>query len=276
MKSYYKISEISKLYGIGVDSLRYYERLGLLQPRRDANGYRLYGLKDIYKLNLIRDLRQLDFSMAQIKEYLDGQSVDNTLALLEQERTLLRERMRELRERDAILRRRTSALRSAASIRPGAMEVRFQPERPCVQLSEYITLDEEMDFVIKRLHKQHEDRMQDFGDLSIGAFFSSEDLARGLSNRYRSVFFLLEQGAAGSDFSLPAGNYLSCFYRGAYEQNALRIRELFSWAEAHGLDISGDPFELYVVDNRYTVRPEEFLTELQVQVSPRAQRPPSA
>ena len=72
MKDYYKINEISKLYGIGVDSLRYYERLGILKPRRDTNGYRLYDLKDMYKLTVIRDLRKLDFSMSQIKEFLDG------------------------------------------------------------------------------------------------------------------------------------------------------------------------------------------------------------
>ena len=41
MKDYYKINEIARLYGIGQDSLRYYERLGLLSPRRDTNGYRL-------------------------------------------------------------------------------------------------------------------------------------------------------------------------------------------------------------------------------------------
>ena len=59
MKNYYKISEISKLYGIGPDSLRYYERLGILKPKRDTNQYRLYSLKDLYKLNLICDLRKL-------------------------------------------------------------------------------------------------------------------------------------------------------------------------------------------------------------------------
>ena len=63
MKDYYKIHEISKLYGIGVDSLRYYERLGGIRPGRDVNGYRLYSLKDMYKLNIIRDLRSLGFSM---------------------------------------------------------------------------------------------------------------------------------------------------------------------------------------------------------------------
>ena len=46
MKDYYKINEIARLYGIGVDSLRYYEKLGILKPRRDTNGYRLYNLKD--------------------------------------------------------------------------------------------------------------------------------------------------------------------------------------------------------------------------------------
>ena len=33
MKDYYKINEIARLYGIGVDSLRYYEKLGILKPR---------------------------------------------------------------------------------------------------------------------------------------------------------------------------------------------------------------------------------------------------
>ena len=82
MKYYYKISEISKLYSIGQDSLRYYERLGILNPKRDKNKYRMYSLKDIYKLNLIRDLRNLNFSMAQIKDYLDHQTVENTLNIL--------------------------------------------------------------------------------------------------------------------------------------------------------------------------------------------------
>lgn len=47
MKQYFKIGEISKLYQIGVDSLRYYEELGLLTPKRGKNGYRLYRLDDI-------------------------------------------------------------------------------------------------------------------------------------------------------------------------------------------------------------------------------------
>ncbi|MDQ9745672.1 MerR family transcriptional regulator, partial [Acinetobacter baumannii] len=67
----FKIGEISKLYHIGTDSLRYYEELGILTPKRGANQYRLYSLNDLWKLNVIRDLRSLDFSMERIKEYMD-------------------------------------------------------------------------------------------------------------------------------------------------------------------------------------------------------------
>ena len=34
MEKYFKIGEISKLYGIGVDSIRYYEEIGLIKPER--------------------------------------------------------------------------------------------------------------------------------------------------------------------------------------------------------------------------------------------------
>ena len=66
MKQYYTIGEISKIYQIGTDSLRYYEKLGILSPRRGANGYRIYGLDDLWKLNVIRDLRRLDFPILQM------------------------------------------------------------------------------------------------------------------------------------------------------------------------------------------------------------------
>ena len=67
MKQFFKINEISKLYNIGPDSLRYYEKLGLLAPKRGKNNYRLYTLDDLWRLNIIRDLRRLGFPMEKIQ-----------------------------------------------------------------------------------------------------------------------------------------------------------------------------------------------------------------
>ena len=85
MKDYYKIGEISKIYGIGRDSLMYYEDIGILKPFRDKNGYRMYKLSDIWRLNLIKELRSLNFPMKKIKEYLDDRNIESTKEILNKE-----------------------------------------------------------------------------------------------------------------------------------------------------------------------------------------------
>lgn len=262
MKKYYKISEISELYNIGVDSIRYYEKLGILKPRRGDNNYRLYNLKDIYRLNIICDLRKLNFSMAQIKEYLDGQSIDNTLTLLHREQQMLSERIKELKEKQRLIQARISHLSESLHIPTGTITIKTMPERPCVQLNEYITRDEEMDFLIKKLHRKHENKIRDLGNQAVGAFVSMSDIRNGVSNAYDSVFFILEESAGDYDFRLPAGRYLSYAYRGAYRQNSEFITKMLAHAEAHQLTLSDNPFEIYWIDNDDTGKTEEFLTEI--------------
>ena len=79
MKRYYKIGEIAALYSVSPDSLRYYEEIGLLTPRRDANGYRMYSVGDIRTLNVLRELRSIGFPMKDIKAHLKDFDVQQTL-----------------------------------------------------------------------------------------------------------------------------------------------------------------------------------------------------
>ncbi len=267
MKDYYKINEISKLYGIGVDSLRYYEKLGILKPKRDLNDYRLYSLKDIYKLNIIFDLRKLDFSMKQIKDYLEHQSIDNTLALLQEEEEYITEQVKHLKLRKQLIKERMNALKEADEIKTDIYVVKNLKGRPCVRLNEHITRDEEMDFAVKKLHRKHEGKIRDFGNQAIGATVDIEGIEEGVAGGYHNVFFILEPTADQYDFLIPEGRYLSCYYRGEYLKSTDCIRKLLHYAAGKGYEIVGEPFELYVIDNRETMKTEEFLTEIQVRIN---------
>ena len=269
MKDSYTIHEIAELYGVGTDALRYYERLGLIRPRRAQNGYRIYDLNDIYRLTIIRDLRSLGFSMERIGEYLKDLSVANTLQLLDEERRLIREKMRALRAAEGAIRARVRHLQACAAVEDGGISLVELPPRPCLRLNADIARDEEMDFAIKRLHRRHEDTIRDLGGQKIGASIAPEDIRAGKIGLYRSVFFLLDEGATG-DFTLPGGRYACLYYRGSYRQLGARVAELFRWARKQGLSPTGDVLELYPIDDRFTAREEEFLTQLQVRVEPGA------
>ena len=49
-KDLYQIGEIAGLLGMSRDTLRYYEKRGLLSAQKDHNGYRYYTKQDIYRL----------------------------------------------------------------------------------------------------------------------------------------------------------------------------------------------------------------------------------
>ncbi len=266
MKTYYKISEISRLYGVGPDSLRYYEKLGILKPKRDTNGYRMYKMNDLYKLNIIRDLRQLNFSMAQIRDYLKDLSLDNTLRLFQQEKSLLLEQQKKLKAQQAALTARIEELEFARGLPIGEIHLRDLPARPCAQISETVTRDEEVDFLMKKLHRRLEDQIHNLGSQMVGGIPDMDAVQQGRANVFSSVFFVLGPDTQNPDFVLPAGKYLSLCYQGSYEQSLASFNTLLNYAQEKGYTAPDDPFELYWIDNRSTDQTEEFLTEVQLRV----------
>jgi Hg(II)-responsive transcriptional regulator len=67
----YTIGVLSRESGVKVETIRYYERSGLLSPpARAASGYRRYGEGDIKRLRFIRRGRELGFGMGEIKTLL--------------------------------------------------------------------------------------------------------------------------------------------------------------------------------------------------------------
>src|SRR6266852_308449 len=66
-----RIGEAARRVGCTVETVRFYERRGLLaQPARKPSGYRLYAEEDIARLQFIRKAKKLGFTLKEIKELL--------------------------------------------------------------------------------------------------------------------------------------------------------------------------------------------------------------
>lgn len=73
-----RIGQLSQRSGTSIDTIRYYERLGLLPPpARSASGYRLYAAPDVERLSFVRRAKALGFSLAEIGELLTISSARN-------------------------------------------------------------------------------------------------------------------------------------------------------------------------------------------------------
>jgi MerR family copper efflux transcriptional regulator len=65
------IGALAKRGGVGIDTVRYYERSGLLSPKtRLASGYRRYSHAEVARLRFIRRAQALGFTLKEIRELL--------------------------------------------------------------------------------------------------------------------------------------------------------------------------------------------------------------
>lgn len=69
---YLAIGQLAKATGTKVETIRYYERIGLLgTPKRTAGNYRAYSRAHLNRLSFIRRSRDLGFSLDQVRALLD-------------------------------------------------------------------------------------------------------------------------------------------------------------------------------------------------------------
>ena len=99
-----KIAEVSERYGITADTLRYYERIGLIQPvNRDKSGIRDYNEIDLRRVEFIKWMRSAGLPIETLIEYVglvqqgDG-SIKARKEILKEQRELLMLRMQEMQK----------------------------------------------------------------------------------------------------------------------------------------------------------------------------------
>lgn len=84
------VHEVSKLAGVSIRTLQYYDKIGLLHPSKYSDaGYRLYADADLEQLQQILLFRELEFPLKDIKKIMESPDFDRNKAL-DQQITLLK------------------------------------------------------------------------------------------------------------------------------------------------------------------------------------------
>ncbi|RMG25321.1 MAG: MerR family transcriptional regulator [Methanobacteriota archaeon] len=112
------VGKLAKLAGVNVETIRYYERIGVLpRPVRRESGYRMYSEEDVRRINFIKHAQQLGFSLKEIKELLELRidartSCDQVRIQAEEKIKMVKQKIATLRRIEAVLNELVSACRS--------------------------------------------------------------------------------------------------------------------------------------------------------------------
>ena len=100
------ISVAARLAGVGIETIRYYQRIGLIdEPVKPTTGYRLYPAETIARIGFIQRAKQLGFSLKEITTLLelgDGHCSE-TRDIANHKLELIQEKIRDLRSMESAL-----------------------------------------------------------------------------------------------------------------------------------------------------------------------------
>ena len=99
-----KIAEVSEQYGISLDTLRYYERIGLIPPvTRNESGIRDYNELDVRRVEFVKCMRSAGLPIEVLIEYIGlvqrgDQTIEARKDILVEQRQLLISRMEQMQK----------------------------------------------------------------------------------------------------------------------------------------------------------------------------------
>lgn len=126
-----KIGELARRVGVPIDTVRYYERNGLLPPPpRRASGYRDFEDLDVARLQFVLRAKSLGFTLAEIREL--AELADAHDGDVQHIRAIAADRLAQIEERIAQLSRVRDALRAVVAECPGDGPVDGCPIRAAI------------------------------------------------------------------------------------------------------------------------------------------------
>jgi MerR family transcriptional activator of bmr gene len=274
---YYSIGQAAKICDLSVQTLRYYDKIGLVIPNHTdkLTGYRYYSNRDILNIKIVQDMKMLQFSLDEIGKMLKNDSLDSLFIKLKSKQTEVLEEISRLEQTVKSIEQRTARI---------------------VLLQEMGNGLKDLDVLVEL--KRFPDRfvVSDRGLYACGMepsivkfteLFGKIDASSLTPNHIMTVYhenimifdreesdleycIILEHASPGTDYTriIPEGDYITALYSGIpNDVSCKRIyRRLLQWIEENGYVENGASIEEYIVDAAHLMKPEEFIVELQVPV----------
>lgn len=261
----FKIGEFSKLSMLTVKALRFYEREGLLIPAAvdEQSGYRYYETGQLETAAAIKALRQLDFSVEEIKTHLGGVPLRQALDAKREE--LLRKQA-DIGTQLSIIKylMEEKEMKYQAVIKEISETIVYSEERVLKSYSEVSALVLSSADECRRLNPGIECAKPDY---CFCEYLDGEHRETDIHTRYSQAVTRLGVGNERIQFRvLPATKAICIYHRGAYDRLGDAYAYIIKYAEENGYKISGLPRECYIDGIWNKENTDDWLTEIQLPV----------
>ncbi len=260
-----KIGEFSKLSMLTVKTLRFYEAEGILIPKKvdKWTGYRYYETSQLYLAAEIKKMRQLDFTVEEIKSRLNGASFEDILS----------GKKAELEAKQSEISMKLSVIHYLMEENKMNYQAVIKEIPECVVYSEEKRLKDYSEVTALVLESAEECMRINPGiecvtpDYCFCEYLDGEYREENVLARYSQA--VTRAGAENERIkfrSLSKTKVISIYHKGAYDTLGEAYAYIMDYAEKNGYRIAGCPRESYIDGIWNKENDSDWLTEIQLPI----------
>lgn len=269
MKSKFSIGEVAKIHNITVETLRHYDRVGLLKPSyiNSSTRYRYYSAKDFIVLDLIKQCKAMGLSLDEIKSIIENYtSPESVLHTIRKQKVIINEKIKELnRIKDNIT---FLEERIKVSLDEGLNKIfiKFYDERRFIKYDNTNRFTEEFEVNLSKILAQVE-RKYTYFNKELGFVISYKDLKEDNKVTYKNTMIDFTKIMDIKEYDkiiLPRGKYLTLNFDDDYNDTRKYYDIIMNYIEENNIEVLGDFYEIYIITRVGTDGMEKSLGKIQI------------
>jgi DNA-binding transcriptional MerR regulator len=270
-KMVFRIGEFARLAGVNKKTLQYYDAQNIFKPDSIAqNGYRCYSSRQLYSFYMIRILRDMGLSLAEIREYLEARSPERFAALLRNQQSWLQQEIHRYERMKQIVQRQLQLLQMANGLDCEHVFEQELPEGSLVITQNVRFLD---DAGQERVIQQHVSYCLEHGlnaGNAFGTMVAPKDFQAGHEDRISYYFTQTDRSLRYVEKELrhlrPAGRYAVTYFRGDYMETSEAYERLRAYFAIRGLQPAGYSYEESIIEDMSVPTPEDYITRIAIPI----------
>lgn len=264
---YLTTGELAKLMHVTKNTLFHYDKIGLFSPEIVLdNEYRYYSIHQIEVLEAIIMLKELGMSLKEIQTFLSDRAPEKLLELFEKEEQILAEKIRLLKDRRQWMEEKSEKVRVYLEKEKDEIFICEKPGRYYLMDAGVYGSESEFAERTAELINFYESRSKSIC-YEIGYIQYAKDVRQQNYGNYSNVILLMKHKTGGMSWHfMPAGRYLTTYFKGHWRDIGKAYRDLLAYADAHQMELAEEFLEVYTVDQLMAETVEEYVTEISVRI----------
>ncbi|KGE20155.1 MerR family transcriptional regulator [Paenibacillus wynnii] len=277
LDQYYSIGQVARICSISIQTLRYYDKIGLVIPNYTdpLTGYRYYSNRDLLYIKIVQDMKVLHFTLDEIGTMLKSDNLDSLFAKFETKKKETLEEIQRLEKTVKSIEQRTARILMLQELGGGLkdldvlVELKRIPDRQIISdRGRYVCGMEPSIIKFTELFGRVEAIGGNPGHIMTIYHENIMTFDRAESDLEYCII-LNSVGPNNENIRIiPEGDYITALYCGIPNDTSCKriYSKLLQWIEENGYVEHGASIEHYIVDMAQMMKPEEFIIELQVPV----------